>query len=76
MRGIEPESTAAEGYAFLTELVRRADHAGFTIVETPIMFSDRTHGTSKMSARIIAESMWRVTVWAAGSRWRRFRHRT
>jgi dolichol-phosphate mannosyltransferase len=75
LRSIEPQSTAAEGYAFLTELIRRADHAGFAIVETPILFSDRTHGTSKMSARIIVESMWRVTVWAVGSRWRRFRGR-
>lgn len=62
---IEPESTAAEGYAFLTELVRRLTRRGFTIAETPIVFRDRERGKSKMSGRIIVESMMLVTRWAA-----------
>ena len=33
------------------------------IVETPIIFRDRRFGTSKMSGRIIAESMLLVTKW-------------
>lgn len=61
---IRPESTAAEGYAFLTELVRRLTRHGFTIVETPIVFRDRERGKSKMSGRIIVESMLLVTRWA------------
>ena len=36
---------------------------GSTIVETPIIFRDRQFGTSKMSGRIIAESMLLVTKW-------------
>lgn len=63
LRRIEPSSTSAEGYAFLTELVRRLSRSGFTMVEVPIVFRDREHGTSKMSARIVAESMLLVTRW-------------
>jgi hypothetical protein len=33
-------------------------------METPIVFIDRVRGTSKMSARIVAESMLLVTRWA------------
>jgi dolichol-phosphate mannosyltransferase len=63
LRAIDPASTAAEGYAFLTELARRLVRRGFTVVETPITFVDRREGVSKMSPRIIAESMVLVTRW-------------
>lgn len=68
LAAIEPTSTAAEGYAFMTELVRRLDERGASIVETPIIFRDRTQGRSKMSGRIIVESMWLVTRWGVGDR--------
>ena len=41
------------------------------IVETPIVFRDRTRGKSKMSGRIIVESMLLVTAWGLLDRWRR-----
>jgi dolichol-phosphate mannosyltransferase len=63
MRAIEPSSTTAEGYAFLTELVRRSIVRGFVVREVPIVFRDRELGTSKMSTRIIVESMLLVTRW-------------
>lgn len=63
LRAIDPASTAAEGYAFLTELVRRLAAAGRSIVEVPIVFRDRQFGISKMSGRIIVESMLLVTRW-------------
>ncbi len=62
---IDPSSTTAEGYAFLTELVRRLVRSGRRVMETPIVFTDRRHGTSKMSGRIVAESMLLVTRWGA-----------
>ncbi|MDQ3543150.1 MAG: polyprenol monophosphomannose synthase [Actinomycetota bacterium] len=62
---IDPSSTTAEGYAFLTELVRRLVRSGRRVMETPIVFTDRRYGTSKMSSRIIAESMLLVTGWGA-----------
>jgi len=63
LAAIAPETTAAEGYAFLTELVVRLSRKGLVISEVPIMFADREKGTSKMSGRIIAESMLLVTRW-------------
>ena len=63
LHAIDPTSTSAEGYAFLTELVRRMARRGAVVVEVPITFRDRTNGTSKMSGRIIVESMLLVTRW-------------
>ena len=63
LRAIDPSSTSAEGYAFLTELVRRLVRAGVRVMESPIVFRDRQYGESKMSGRIIAESMLLVTRW-------------
>ncbi len=60
---IDPGSTTAEGYAFLTELARRLVRAGCTVEEVPIVFVDRAAGQSKMSSRIIRESMLLVTRW-------------
>jgi dolichol-phosphate mannosyltransferase len=75
LRAIEPTSTQAEGYAFLTELVRRLIRHNYSVVEEPITFVDREFGTSKMSGRIVAESMLLVTVWAAGDAWAKLRGR-
>lgn len=65
---IAPQTTRAEGYAFLTELVLRLHRRGSRIVEVPITFVDRRYGTSKMSSRIIAESMLLVTRWGIAGR--------
>ena len=71
LRAIDPASTTAEGYAFLTELARKLIANGSAIVETPITFRDRQFGTSKMSGRIIAETMLLVTRWGVADRFRR-----
>ena len=57
---IDLGTVRAEGYVFQIEVTYRALLAGFKVVEVPIVFSDRTVGTSKMSSRIAAEAMWRV----------------
>lgn len=75
LRAIRPTSTGAEGYAFLTELIRRLDHGGFEVAEYPIIFVDRQVGTSKMSVSIIAESMLLVTRWGIADAWAKWRHR-
>jgi dolichol-phosphate mannosyltransferase len=71
LAAIQPDTTGAEGYAFLTELVRRLTRQGCRIVETPIVFRDRERGKSKMSGRIIVESMLLVTRWGVADRLRR-----
>jgi dolichol-phosphate mannosyltransferase len=53
----------AEGYAFLVETVFRASRAGLDVAEVPITFTDRREGQSKMSRRVIYESVlmpWRL----------------
>jgi dolichol-phosphate mannosyltransferase len=57
---IDLETIEARGYAFQVETTYRAIKAGFRVVEVPIVFKDRTDGTSKMSRGIVAEAMWRV----------------
>ncbi|MBC7930871.1 MAG: polyprenol monophosphomannose synthase [Rubrivivax sp.] len=54
---------AAEGYAFLVEAVYHAHREGLGIAEVPITFTDRREGQSKMSRKVIFESVlmpWRL----------------
>lgn len=48
------------GYAFQIEMKFRAYLKKFTIKEVPIVFTDRTKGTSKMSGKIINEAIFGV----------------
>lgn len=50
------------GYAFQIEMKYRAFAKGFLLVEVPIIFTDRTHGTSKMSSNIITEAVFGVIL--------------
>jgi dolichol-phosphate mannosyltransferase len=60
LEAIDLQSVRAEGYVFQIEVTYRAILAGFTVREVPIVFTDRTEGTSKMSTRIAVEAMWLV----------------
>jgi dolichol-phosphate mannosyltransferase len=59
---IDLAAITSRGYAFQIETTYRAKRAGFSVVETPITFDDRTHGASKMSRRIVLEAIWRVPL--------------
>ena len=50
----------SNGYAFQIEMSLRAVKKGFNIKEIPIVFVDRSDGTSKMSGRIVREAVWMV----------------
>ncbi len=56
------ETIRAEGYVFQIEVTYRALLAGFKVTEVPIVFRDRSVGSSKMSSRIAAEAMWAVPL--------------
>jgi dolichol-phosphate mannosyltransferase len=63
LRSLLEERIAAEGYAFLVEAVYHAHREGLTIAEVPITFTDRREGQSKMSRKVIFESVlmpWRL----------------
>ena len=57
---IDLKGVHADGYGFQIELTYRAVRAGFTITEVPITFRERRVGTSKMTARIALEAVWKV----------------
>ena len=65
---IDIDTTRANGYAFQSEVAFRMVQAGLRLEEIPITFVDREYGTSKMSVKIMAESMARVTSWGIRSR--------
>lgn len=48
------------GYGFQVEMKYRAFKKGFQIKEVPIIFTDRTHGESKMNGGIIKEAVFGV----------------
>ena len=67
---IDVGAVASQGYCFQVDLAWRAYRDGFRLVEVPIRFADRQHGTSKMSSSVVREALWRVTVWGTRSRLR------
>jgi dolichol-phosphate mannosyltransferase len=65
------DDTRANGYAFQSEVALLMAQADLRLEEIPITFVDREYGTSKMSVKIMAESMARVTTWGVRSRMKR-----
>jgi len=57
---IDLDAIHSKGYAFQIEGTYRTLRAGFTVVEVPIIFADRTAGSSKMSHAIVREAVTRV----------------
>jgi dolichol-phosphate mannosyltransferase len=60
LEAIDFNKVKSNGYAFQIEMSVRASKRGFRIVEIPIVFVDRTEGTSKMSKSIVREAVWMV----------------
>jgi dolichol-phosphate mannosyltransferase len=62
LEGIDYQDTHTGGYGFQIELTYRAYKAGFRVKEIPIVFRERERGTSKMTARIALEAIWKVVA--------------
>lgn len=60
LEAIDLDSVRSNGYAFQIEMSFRTWRRGFRIREIPIVFVDRTDGTSKMSGAIVREAVWMV----------------
>lgn len=71
LRTLPYTEAQASGYGFQVEMAMRAYEAGMRIVELPVIFRDRTSGTSKMDGQIVREAMWLVTRWGLERRFRR-----
>jgi dolichol-phosphate mannosyltransferase len=63
LRALPYGRAKASGYSFQVEMAMRAIDAGFKVAEVPIIFRDRTRGTSKMGPEIVREAMRLVTWW-------------
>ncbi|WP_430813586.1 polyprenol monophosphomannose synthase [Carboxylicivirga sp. RSCT41] len=57
---IDLDNIKLKGYSFQIEMKFTTWKFGFNIVEVPIIFTDRTQGTSKMSGGIFNEAVWGV----------------
>jgi len=57
---IDLDNIKMVGYAFQIEMKFTTWKLGFNIEEIPIIFTDRTLGTSKMSGGIFSEAIWGV----------------
>ncbi|MGQ1911773.1 polyprenol monophosphomannose synthase [Marinifilum sp. RC60d5] len=57
---IDLDKIRFKGYAFQIEMKFTSWKFGFNIIEVPIIFTDRTEGTSKMSGGIFNEAVWGV----------------
>ena len=60
LKTIKPSNIQFIGYAFQIEMKFNAWKHGFDVVEIPIIFTDRTKGTSKMSKGIFKEAIFGV----------------
>lgn len=58
LRSLDLSSIHSDGYAFLVELKYRLHKNGFNFLEHPITFKERREGQSKMSSKVIWESIW------------------
>lgn len=68
LKAIDFEKIKFKGYAFQIEMKFTAWKFGFSILEVPIIFTDRQEGASKMSGGIFNEAIWGVM----GMKWKSF----
>lgn len=71
LEAIDLDDVRSNGYAFQIEMHFRIWRKRFKIVEIPIVFVDRTEGSSKMSGGIVREAVWmvwRLRWWALTGR--------
>jgi dolichol-phosphate mannosyltransferase len=64
------DSMVSNGYAFLVEMLFEASRRGCRIGEVPIIFIERRQGQSKVSGRVLAESLivpWRLRLRRRGN---------
>lgn len=75
LRRLDLHEVASQGYCFQIDLAWRALQRGMVVKEVPITFVERTVGASKMSRKIVAEALWRVTAWGLDDKVTRVRRR-
>ena len=62
LRSLDLSRIRCIGFGFQAEIAHYCQSNGLNVVEHPITFMDRTRGESKMSVRIVAEAIWKLTL--------------
>ncbi len=65
LEAVQVSTLKSEGYSFQVEMSHRASRAGVRIAETPIVFTDRQFGRSKISRAVMIESFlmpWKLRL--------------
>ncbi len=60
LQAINLDEIESNGYSFQIEMTHKLWRQGMTIVEVPIIFTERFQGRSKMSKGIVREALWMV----------------
>jgi dolichol-phosphate mannosyltransferase len=68
LRSLDLSTVSSQGYCFQVELAWRVERNALRVEEHPIVFVERAAGRSKMHLGIVAEALFRVTVWGLTSR--------
>lgn len=63
LESINLDEIESQGYCFQVDMVRRSLALNFKICETPIVFTEREAGSSKMSRAIVIEAFSRIGFW-------------
>lgn len=70
---INLDNVRLKGYGFQIEMKFTTWKFGFKIVEVPIIFTDRKHGSSKMSGGIFSEAVWGVIAMKISSWFKKYK---
>lgn len=60
LRELNFDKFRSRGYAFQEEMLYRCRRVGCRIVETPIVFKDRIHGSSKINLKEVIVALWDI----------------
>jgi dolichol-phosphate mannosyltransferase len=60
LQSIDLDNIFSNGYSFLIEMLYYTKKGGWSVAESPIVFEDRRHGTSKISRREIFSAIYTV----------------
>ncbi len=64
LQSIDLNEVRSNGYSFQIEMTHKIWRQGMRVTEVPIIFTDRFHGTSKMSRNIVYEAFFMVwSLW-------------
>ncbi len=74
LESLDLEKITFKGYAFQIEMKFAVWKLGYNIVEIPIIFTERRHGTSKMSGGIFNEALLGVIIMKFKSFFRNYRY--